>query len=269
MPETPKRQASNRRRNDRLPLRTVVAKFSSIDRLASEHKREMASKLPTVDKEAVAREIYRFRNLLLEHDEQSMKLAVIDEVDPGHEYLKYLGWDVEVAGEEGWKKSWNAHPESVGQFGTYMRGTVKRWRDTWVEAQAEERQDAQGQVTNTPGENDQGADGSQDAGAQDQDAEGQDQDAATEEVEISDRLSHMDLQSEEQQRTNQVPSRTVTAEAATPGPSHAEEDAETPPRRQYSEQEKREFWDWYRNVLRHNHPKARDEQEHQGGASSG
>ncbi|KAL0929297.1 uncharacterized protein CTRU02_215750 [Colletotrichum truncatum] len=98
----------------------------------------MASKTIT-DRSAAARQVYRFRAHLLENDAQSKKLAVIDDVDPGHEYLKALGWDEVPDGkvEEGWRKTWDDHKDGVGNFGTWMNVHFKRWREQWVKLDEE------------------------------------------------------------------------------------------------------------------------------------
>nr|XP_036574847.1 uncharacterized protein CTRU02_15212 [Colletotrichum truncatum]KAF6781322.1 hypothetical protein CTRU02_15212 [Colletotrichum truncatum] len=138
MRQTLERQAPYRQTNTRLPLRTVSEKFSSIEKLTSEHRRQMASKTIT-DRSAAARQVYRFRAHLLENDAQSKKLAVIDDVDPGHEYLKALGWDEVPDGkvEEGWRKTWDDHKDGVGNFGTWMNVHFKRWREQWVKLDEE------------------------------------------------------------------------------------------------------------------------------------
>ncbi|GKT97281.1 hypothetical protein Ct61P_15131 [Colletotrichum tofieldiae] len=84
----------------------------------------------TVDKAFAARQVFRFRNHLLDKDPTSKKLALLDNVDPGHRYLRHLGWDKAGAGdEEAWRRAWENSPAGVGQFGSWVSGPFKRWRD--------------------------------------------------------------------------------------------------------------------------------------------
>ncbi|KDN62569.1 hypothetical protein CSUB01_04593 [Colletotrichum sublineola] len=78
--------------------------------------KNMASKGGGVDKSKAARELYRFRSGVLEHDPGSKKLQLLNEVDPGYKYLESLGWDKvpDEETEEGWQASWDKGQEGVG-----------------------------------------------------------------------------------------------------------------------------------------------------------
>ncbi|KAK1961308.1 hypothetical protein LY78DRAFT_740993 [Colletotrichum sublineola] len=90
--------------------------------------KNMASKGGGVDKSKAARELYRFRSGVLEHDPGSKKLQLLNEVDPGYKYLESLGWDKvpDEETEEGWQASWDKGQEGVG-----VNGILKGWRSIY------------------------------------------------------------------------------------------------------------------------------------------
>ncbi|KAK6221195.1 hypothetical protein QIS74_04924 [Colletotrichum tabaci] len=100
----------------------------------------------STDKGLAARQIYRFRKHLLKESPKSKKLELIDLLDPGYTYLGHLGWDKQDGAEddeEKWRPSWDASPNGVGQFGSWMNGSFKRWRADYVKAQAQSQSEAE------------------------------------------------------------------------------------------------------------------------------
>ncbi|GKT61339.1 hypothetical protein ColTof4_01421 [Colletotrichum tofieldiae] len=83
-----------------------------------------------------ARQVGRFRQHLLATNPDSLKLGVIDEIDNGHRYLAYLGWNdpssASSSDEEKWMPSWEDSPNGVGTFETWFKVTFGGWRKKWV-----------------------------------------------------------------------------------------------------------------------------------------
>ncbi|OBR02067.1 hypothetical protein CH63R_14639 [Colletotrichum higginsianum IMI 349063] len=107
----------------------------SIHQLATQHRLQMMqekAKKGGVDQRLRGRQLWRFRQHLLETDPASEKLAAMETADPGLAFLDYLGWDTASPDEHEEKllPSWDG--EGLGRFGTWINGTFsKTWRRDW------------------------------------------------------------------------------------------------------------------------------------------
>nr|XP_036575828.1 uncharacterized protein CTRU02_14238 [Colletotrichum truncatum]KAF6782461.1 hypothetical protein CTRU02_14238 [Colletotrichum truncatum] len=99
--------------------RVVKNQISNLSTFAAQHKREEMAKAPSKKPDAGKKT-----------SKEDPVHAAVEEIDPGHEYLEYLGWaDVIEDDEEGWLDSWN----SKGHLQTWLKTSLKNWRKTWLD----------------------------------------------------------------------------------------------------------------------------------------
>ncbi|KAK1526059.1 uncharacterized protein CCOS01_08477 [Colletotrichum costaricense] len=79
-----------------------------------------------------ARQLWRYYHRLKEKEPNSQHIVAVDETDPNHDYLKFLGWEEGEAEEldlatAAWPESWNQR----GKLSTWLKGTLQHWSEEW------------------------------------------------------------------------------------------------------------------------------------------
>ncbi|KAK2052443.1 hypothetical protein LY76DRAFT_338986 [Colletotrichum caudatum] len=98
-------------------------------------KAKPAAQSGPVDREARARMLWYKHQRLLRDEPASSVHAALAEVDPGFHYLEHLGWEPRDgdAKDGEWLSSWDRN----GGLSTWLNGHLKRWRQDWLEKEAE------------------------------------------------------------------------------------------------------------------------------------
>ncbi|KAK2053701.1 hypothetical protein LY76DRAFT_687110 [Colletotrichum caudatum] len=129
--------------------RVVTDSYSSIADLARRHKiqqvfemKEAAGSSGRVDRRFRGRQVRRFTEHLRSDNPKHPVFTCLDECDPDHKVLELLGWRDDVAAdEEQWLPSW----ETPGQFQSWLKNNLRKWRAELDKAKLLARSDSVGE----------------------------------------------------------------------------------------------------------------------------
>ncbi|KAK1566250.1 uncharacterized protein LY79DRAFT_572397 [Colletotrichum navitas] len=107
----------------------------SLNKKSSNSNKKNGDGKKNIDSHLRARQVWRFRQHLLATNPESPKLAVINDVDDGYQYLAFLGWKEPALApdNEQWPSGWNDRPDTLGTFGTWIKVTFVEWQQKWAD----------------------------------------------------------------------------------------------------------------------------------------